>query len=48
MNLIEDGQRQDLADAGDRSQAVKGVPVMPLGLPNDRQLEISDELVVAL
>ena len=47
MNLIEDRQRQDVADTGDRSQPVKGVTVMPLGLPDDRQLEVGDEIVVA-
>ena len=46
VNLVENRERHDLADAGDRPQAVKGVAIMPLGLADDRQLEVGDETVV--
>ena len=48
VDLIENRQRQHLADARDGSQTVERVAVMPLGVPHDRQLEVGDEIVVAL
>jgi hypothetical protein len=47
MDLIKHREGQDLPDPGDRSQAVKGIAVMLLGLAHDRQLEVGDEIVVA-
>ena len=46
VNLVQDGQRQDLADAGDGSEPMKRVGIMAFGFPHDRELEIGDELVV--
>ena len=48
VDLVEDRQREDLADAGDRAQAVKGVGVVALRLPLDRAFEVVDEAVVRL
>jgi len=48
VNLIEDRQRKHLADAGHGPEAVERIAVMALRLAHDCQLEIRDEIVVAL
>jgi hypothetical protein len=46
VDLIEDRERQDLADAGHRPESVKGVGIMAFGFPHDGELEVRDERVV--
>jgi hypothetical protein len=46
VNLVEDGQGQDLANAWDRAEPVKGVAIVLLGLADDRQFQVVDERVV--
>ena len=46
VDLIENRQRQHFADARDRSQAVEGIAVMALGVADNRELEIRDEIIV--
>jgi len=45
VNLIEDRQCEQLADAGHRAPAMEGIAVMLLGLADDRQLEVGDQCV---
>ena len=46
VNLIEDRHRQDLANAGDRSEAVERIRVVALGIPNEGHLEVVHQPVI--
>jgi len=46
LDLVENHERQDLADAGHRAQAVKGLGIVLLGAADEVQLELADGLVV--
>src|SRR4030095_16220950 len=46
VNLIEQGERENLADAGKRAQALEHLRVMLLGAAHQEELELADELVV--
>ena len=46
VDLVEDRQREDLADARHRAQPVERVGIVALRLADDRQLEVDDERVV--
>ena len=35
VNLVENGQGQDLADAGDRAEQIEGVVILLFGLARD-------------
>src|SRR3972149_6896321 len=46
VNLIEDRHRQNLANAGNRSEAVEGIRVVALGVPHEGYFEVVDEPIV--
>ena len=46
MNLVENGQGQDLADAGDRAEQVEGVVILLFGLTGDEELELVEQGVI--
>jgi hypothetical protein len=48
MNLVQDRQGQDLPNARDRAEPVKGIAVVALGVADDRQFEIIDEGIVLI
>ena len=47
VDLVQDRQREDLADAGDGAQTVERIGVVALRVRHDRELEIGDQRVVA-
>ncbi len=48
VDLVEDRQRQDLADAGNGAEPVKGLRVVLLGAANEMEFELGDDGVVEL
>src|SRR4030095_6629733 len=40
MELVENGQGQDLADARDRAEQIEGVVILLFGLARDEELEL--------
>jgi hypothetical protein len=48
MDLVEDDQRQDLADAGHRAQAVEGAGVVLRGGAHDGELDLGEQRVIVV
>jgi hypothetical protein len=48
MNRIEQDQTQNLADAGDRLQAIKGLRMVLLGRLDDAPLAIAEQLNIVV
>jgi hypothetical protein len=48
VDLVEDRERQHLADAGHGAQPVEGMGIVALGFPDDRELEVENQRVVLL
>ena len=48
VNLIEKDQRQDLADAGDRIQKMKGIRIVKLRMAQDLQFNFIQQAVVEI
>ena len=46
MDLVEDGQREDLADARHRAEPMKRVSIVALRLADDREVEVNDERII--
>ena len=46
VNLVENGQREDLADARHRAKPMKRVRIVAFGLADDGEFEIIDERIV--
>lgn len=48
MDLVEDDKGEDLADAVDGSETIKGINVVPFGGTDNIELQVSEKLVVVV
>ena len=48
MDLVEDGEGEDLSDAGDRGEEGEGVGVVDARLAEDGELELADDHLVVI
>ena len=48
VDLVEDGQREDLADARDRPQAVERIGVVALRVTDEGRLQLADQGVIVV
>src|SRR5262245_19757418 len=48
VNLVEDGQGQDLADAGNGAEQVEGVMILLFSLTRDEEFQLVEQLVIEI